>query len=509
MFTKPRTVLLTAVLAGLTISAAIVFILKESVFDYNSFSSDALKLDANESESQEPVIPEITKLQSSFETWSKHLLETSPQGIQTKRTICRELESGTQSCVFEGIVCVNVTSEAPSQPVYYFVDDSKPDDTEVPHDGWCIWTHTYADPRIFANRQWPILTNTVIPQRSCILGRYRNSSSLFGSSLSGSNENRQRPRIRWLTSLHAVYLMFASNDHNDHLLKDIIWLLDTTLFQASLDLKQRPGYTDYRENDDEDTHFFRRPQHIYLPQTQQNFVAQTGRDVNRLTYSIVLQKDIRKLYPQLTDDQLHNNSFWGIGRKATPLLDAFPELIDNNELVFHGDLLTQSDTDLVCTPRITIGSRSQDTGHERNCRYIRSKTYELYGIQRPPLRRVGFATYPQPPKSILILNRHINRDIGNGMELFETLKEAFGPHDVEVKYITTTNLSTAEDFVRLYSSAGVIISPHGSHNMGAIWMQRYRYVRTLASPLFLFFFDSVDIVSMSEIRSYSQSISTY
>lgn len=439
-------------------------------------------LSSNSSNSSN-FLSELRSLQSNFDTWLRHLIQTSPGGIRTQRTACRELEIGAQTCVFEGIICANVSS-TPSDfnPVYYLVDDTKPDGEIVAHDSWCRLRHVSGDPRTFGNRQWPRLNNTFVPQLSCLNATYRTTSSLFGYDRNGlSNSQSFSSNIRWFSSLHSVLLTYQNNDHNYHLLVDIYWLLDLALFQKSLDIRPRPGHPESHLPSDEDLTLFHQPQHYYMGQSKEDFIRQTRRDENRLAYAIIMQKDPRKLYSNFSDDELHAPS--DIERPSAPLLDAFPELVSQNEMLFHGDMFANQ-SDLVCTARLTVGAKIQDTGHERVCRHIREKSYELYGLQRPPIKRVGRLNFPQPPKSILVLNRHASRKIGNPNELLRGLRTAFEPLGVEIKYITTQNLRTAEQLVRVFSSAGVIIAPHGGQNIGALWMQRFRYV--VRSKLFLF-----------------------
>lgn len=455
---------------------------------------------------------DIESLKTDLDTWLQYMRYAKKYGendqhdaaenqVKTVRTACRELEARAQTCVFEGIACINVSRSAPlSRAQVIFVDDYQSDGTPVPSDKWCQNRHMSADPRYFSSRHWPFLTNTVSPQQSCLDAYYRKSTSLFtNSSLNAENNlphaglpSVNMSRIKWLPSISLVDLDYVEGSHNNHLLKDIIWLLDISLFQDSLAVQHPPtNNPSYNEG----LHLFRKSKHIYLPQSRIQFEKQLSADINRLTYSLILQKDVRKLYPNVTNEDLHNSP--SIKRTAISILDAFPELIkngssishtndntssdkgaspDSGELIFHQDIvLNQNETDLVCTPRIMVGAKIGNGAHERVCREIRSRAYDLYGIKRPPVVFKGQIRFPQPPKSILVLDRHITRKIENAKELVDALKNRFEPDGVNVSYITTSNISTAEGFVRVYSSAGVIITPHGSHNMGLLFMHRYRY----------------------------------
>lgn len=484
--------------------------------------------------------------------------------VRTVRVGCRELDARAQTCVFEGVVCVNVSRSAPlSRPSVILVDDTQRDGTPVISDDWCKLRHKSADPRYFSSRHWPLLTDTVAPQRSCLDAHYRTSSSLFDTAATNTTTTPPAPsdngltermwgdmdfmkkyyrekrasvdmsRVKWVPSLSLVDLDYADNSHNNHLVKDILWLLDIDLFQDSLDIQPHPAHphhsraadshhpaapsahltpddhsdsptsktsasgsdgereSEEREGLNERYLMFRRSKHIYLPQSREQFEKQTSRDVNRLTYSIILRKNLTSLYPNITKDDLHTAPI--SPRKTTPLLCAYPELLsktnstnttsttpDNGresdgELIFHQDkVLQDNETELICTRRMMVGAKIGNGAHERVCREIRTRAFELYGIQRPPMRSRGQITFPQPPRSILVLDRHVSRKFGNAQQLLQALLHRFEPLGVAVNYLTTANMTTAEQFVRVYSSAGVIITPHGSHNMGQLFMHRYR-----------------------------------
>lgn len=415
----------------------------------------------------------ITEARLSFGSWIRHLRATTADGVvHTARTACRELEAGAQTCVFDGLVCADVRNTVSSaRPTFLFVDDGEEDGSEVAHDHWCELRHVSADPRYFSTRVWPIPNDTFAPRQSCLVARYTSFYSLFPHA----TDLRTPLRIRWLPSLHHVHLEFPHKDHNNHLLKDIAWILDSTLFQDSL--HPPPRSADYGNAGE-----FQQPAHIYLPQSRAQFELTTSRDVNRLVYSLVLRKDLHKLYPQISPSNLRSRS--ETHRYTATLTEAFPELLQKQQVLFHSDIRDDSSVDFVCAARLTAGARLANLGHERVCRHMRERGYALYGVERPPNRQVGFADYPQPPKSVLVLDRHTVRHIANAPQLVHALETQFGGSGVVVEYVNTSQLVTAEDYVRIFSRAGIVIAPHGSQNMGVIWMQRYRYDSILVCRVF-------------------------
>lgn len=155
---------------------------------------------------------------SSFESWVAHLqqvakAETGSENVTTERIGCREYEAGSQSCVFEGISCVDVRTPetnavAPLRGRVYIVDDSAPNGSEVPSDSWCQYRHQSASPRYFGPRHWPILKGTVAPQWSCLDGRFVSHKGLL-EMLSNGNSS-----IKWLENAALVDLDYKSNTHN-------------------------------------------------------------------------------------------------------------------------------------------------------------------------------------------------------------------------------------------------------------------------------------------------------
>lgn len=424
-----------------------------------------------------------THAQESFQTWLEYLRKNSPNHkIRTSRIGCRELQAGAQSCVYEGLVCIDTTGKPIDQdddddrPHAYFVDDNQGDGGEPPSDKWCSFRHQSSDPRYYsASRHWPILKKTFFPQHSCLRGKYRTAASLFGSD----NANMpKRIRVQWLPSLSLVDLDFKAFNHNYHLLMDIIWLLDAALWQQSVDLRLRPGDLTSTSSSPHDFSlaylFDSSPRHVYLPQSTANFSKQTDRDVNKLLYALILRLDLTRLYTARNISSRDIREPAETPREAAPLLEAYPNLIHDQRLLFHDDIVRSNQYDYVCTPRFRAGAKIGNGAHERVCRDMRKRSYELYGIAEPEVVRLGRALFPQPPKRIIIYQRHVTRPIANVDELEHALREAFGKYGVEVERYTTAEVLTAEDQVRMFARAGVVVTPHGSQSMGQIWMPRYR-----------------------------------
>eukprot|EP00177_Eucheuma_denticulatum_P003198 GFKZ01005773.1.p1 GENE.GFKZ01005773.1~~GFKZ01005773.1.p1 ORF type:complete len:513 (+),score=39.30 GFKZ01005773.1:203-1741(+) len=453
------------------------YIMSATNTDMNSFSIPLHSITSNNSNtsllpvspSSTDVLEERARALETPHTWLQYLRNYYPKGVKTERIGCREMQAGGQSCVFEGFTCINTSSHKEfGRPEVYFLADNVPDGREVRGDNWCRLRHQSADPRYFASRHWPILEDTFIPQRSCLRALYRTQNSLFGGSdLSTLN-------IKWLDSLWLVDLDYIDNSHNNHLVKDIIWLLDVVLWQKGMDLRRRPGDVSTGEYSGTAGHLFSEgPQHIYLPQGEEDFNRQTSKDVNRLTYSLILQRDLAALYPNFTAEDMKRPPTER--RNAAPLLVAFPDIKNDERLLFHRDMIEKTPADLVCTPRFTSGAKIGNGAHERVCRYIRQRSYEFYGIQEPPMRRLGALYHPQPPKRLMILQRHVTRALANLKELEAAFRAEFEPHGVEVEVVSTKDIITAEDHVRTFSRAGVLFTSHGSQAMGQMWMPRHRY----------------------------------
>lgn len=408
--------------------------------------------------------------------WLNFLRSHSQNGSQTTRLGCREYAVGAQSCAYEGFVCINTSKHLEfGRPHVYFLDETEEDGEVVPSDNWCGYRHQSADPRYYGSRHWPIMNGTVAPQNSCLDAYYRKESSLVGGRLK-SDPSGRTGKIKWMPSLWLVDLDYVNNNHNNHLLMDIIWMLDAALWQQSVDLQAPPGISPV-ERVPVGQLFTERPRHVYLPQGRQDFIQQTSRDVNRLLYALVLQLDLSRLYPNHTKVQIQNPPRKGNSRFTESLLDAYPHLEKDQGLLFHRDIRDDDDVDLVCTPRFSAGAKIHNGAHERVCRVMRQRSYQLFGIKEPEMKRAGQAYFPQPPKRVVILQRHITRGIANADELAESLRDTLGKHGVEVEVIATEEVSSAEEHVRVFSNAGVVLTSHGSQSMGQIWMPRHRYVK--------------------------------
>lgn len=422
---------------------------------------------------------------------SKHIEATessqSYEPLVTNRTTCRELDSNAQTCLFEGLSCIETMSST-----VFIVDDKKNNYEDLKSDKWCSFRHQSADPKYFSSRHWPFFTDTVVPQRSCMKAKYINSQTLQQLLRRKSNLALQLHvgQVKWVSKLSLINLDYADNPHNNHLLKDIVWLLDASLFQQSvhgvLQNTQSSQLYSSTENQNElsplHKYIHRKNEHstfypydqIFLPQTREEFETQTSVDMNRLMYGIILQKPLTNLYVHSSSSskQTANTS-----NASRPLFDAYPELKD--QLIFKSTVNKDIDevsskTSLICTPKLLVGAKIADTGHERVCRHIRTKSYQAFGIKRPEVVRLGQIRYPRPPRSVLILDRHVTRRIENIETLRKELSAKLAFHEIELQYTSTEKLKTAEDYVRVFSSAGVILSPHGSQNMGLLWMQRHR-----------------------------------
>lgn len=402
----------------------------------------------------------FTALKYDPAAWLRHL-STHPY---TEREACRELTVNAQTCVYSGLVCFNTSQKYRSGlPKPIFLRNDKSHNTIIPSDNWCALRQNATDPKYnSASRYWPVSDKYFAAQQSCLLATFTNWKHLIGSD---DEQSIQRfiSKIRWEPHLRLVHFDYAAFNHNNHMLMDILWLLDISLFQDSLAIKRSPlsSFQDDLFGDD---------YKVYLPQSMTNFVRQTSKDLNRLLYAMVLRKNLTKLYPGRTPLDLKVET--PLRRYTSPLHAAYPEL--NESLVFHSAIYGDPKTDLVCTPRLVAGAKLGNGGHERVCRYMRERGYELFGIEAQPMKKIGRVNFPQAPKRIMIVNRHLTRVLQNHEELTKALKEKFEPMNVTVEYASTSHMTTAEENVRMMARAGVVITPHGSHTMSLIWMPRNR-----------------------------------
>lgn len=406
--------------------------------------------------------------------WYNHLISHSPSHtITTKRLACREYRDGAQACTFGGLICANTTPVANDQesspPHFYFVDDTQPDGTEPRSDLWCRRPRT-SDPRYYgASAHWPIRPNTTIPQQSCLRAYYRHSTSVLGADPSATLSS---PSVLWLPSaiwpIHLIY----NFKHNFHVFIDTIWLLDVRLFQESLQLSNPPDQSDPAASHNFADYFFSDgPKHVYIPQSREQFEKQTDDDLTRFVYALTLDLDPLRLYPNQTRKDLHTPQ---LNRHTVPFLTAYPELEGTRKILFHNELVKNPEIDLVCAPRLAAGPKQPSSGHERVCRELRKKGWEFFGLEMPEMKRVGRLLFPQPPKKIVLLNRHKTRQIENFEELVAGVRNAFEGEGVEVEAWTTKDLESVERQVRVFGGAGVMITPHGGQCQSLIWMPRHR-----------------------------------
>ena len=413
----------------------------------------------------------------TLDALTSEIRATTPmQNIRTVRVGCREYESGAQSCVFRGLSCVNVSSELrQKRPKFYLIDDENMDGEKVPAHRWCSYRYRSSDPRYFGSRHWPIPNDTVAPQWSCFDAQYRSYGSVFGPTQNLS-------RVKLVENLWLVDLDYASNDHNNHYLKDLIWILDVALWQQSLSIVKYPGTRNERHgNIILDNLFDEKERKVLMPQSQAEFLVQTNRDVNRLNFAIIFGRDPLRLFPNYNVEDLHTRG--KEQRRAVELFDAYPELIEEERLLFYKDYANDSGVDLICSPRLTVGSKLGNLGHERVCREIKERSWKVFGIAPPPMRDTGYLRFPQPPKRLIVLQRHISRKFENLGELASALRKALEkPFGIEVEINSTAFLKSAEDNVRFFSRAGVLLTPHGSQAMGQIYMPRHSAIIEVMPP---------------------------
>lgn len=393
-------------------------------------------------------------------------IDIASDGVRTQRIGCREYPKGGQSCVLQGIACVDVNEKRTKgvvRPRVYLIDDARRDGDIVSNDRWCQLRHRSSDPRYFASREWPPRYDLFAPRHSCLNAYWRTKSSLFRNYSSPA-------RVRWLDELALIDLDYVNNDHNNHYVKDIVWLLDVVLWQKALNQTSTLGTRDHLPQ-----LFPDHPKHVFMPQGIADFDKQTRRDVNRLNFALIFGLDPRELYRG--QHRLPDNKIW-----TRPLRTSYPQL--KERLVFYGNERVNTTNDLVCTRKMIVGSKLGDMGHERVCQYLRQESWRLYDIA-PPQRAVsGYLHYERPPRRVVLLQRHITRRIRNLDAVTAALRNAARKHVFEFELHSTAELKNAEDHVRFFSRIGVLLTPHGSQAMGAMWMPRHAALIEVFPPAY-------------------------
>lgn len=160
--------------------------------------------------------------------WMRLLRSHNSGHIKTVRRACREYTMGAQTCVYEGLLCIDTSGLGPEPPAdkldnptwwnpargkLFFIDDTKKDGAMVPHDNWCNLRGRSAEPWYYGSRHWPIMKNTVAPQQSCVEAYYRTSQSLFGSA--GENNRTLMRRIKWAPDMWYIDHDYPGLPHNN------------------------------------------------------------------------------------------------------------------------------------------------------------------------------------------------------------------------------------------------------------------------------------------------------
>lgn len=381
---------------------------------------------------------------------------------ETGRIGCRKFPKGGETCAFSGLACIDFNESlhegnnaGNKLPQVYFIHDNHTDGAGVTHDNWCGQRFRSADPLYFGPREWPPSSDLVLPRWSCLKAHWRTTDSLF--------RNKSRPvTVKWVPNLSVINLDYERNSHNNHYLMDIIWLLDLKLWKDS----QSKSFTQLKE-------IFSRQTHFMFPQSRDDFVSQTDTDINRLLFTLIFGLNASELYKNQTRDQETKKL------STQPLLEAFPALEDR--LVFsrtNQDKLDYNSSrvnDLICTTKLFAGAKLGNLGHERVCTYLRKSSYDLFGVKVPEINypNTGYLWIDQPPRRVILLHRHISRGFRNLNEIVKALNETSEKYKFEFEMHTTEELKTAEDNVKFFSRAGVLLTTHGSQSMGAIWMPRH------------------------------------
>lgn len=401
---------------------------------------------------------------------SNHITELSKN--ETGRIGCRTFPKGGETCAFSGIACVDMDESLNENnhagniiPQVYFVHDGHNDGAGITHDNWCGLRYRSADPSYFGPREWPPVSEVVSPRWSCLKAKWRTSNSLF--------RNKSKPvTIKWVPDLSIINLDYERNSHNNHYLMDLVWLLDLRLWKNSLSVT----FTQIREIFSEQTNFM-------FPQSREDFIEQTATDINRLLFTLIFGLNSSKLYLNQTRDTETQKI------ETRPLLESYPIL--SKKIIFARKKRKKSEKvpnskDLICTRKLFAGAKLGNMGHERVCSYIRESSFELFGIQLPEKNypNTGYLWIEQAPRRVILLQRHITRGFENYDELVKSLNRTAARYDFEFELHSTGELKTAEDNVRFFSRAGVILTTHGSQSMGVMWMPRHSALIEVFPPAY-------------------------
>jgi len=378
---------------------------------------------------------------------------------ETRRVGCREYPNGGESCVLEGIACVDlsktpkVRSEDGFRYLLYLVDDNRRDGETVFSDSYCQKSDISADPKYYGAKEWPPRENYFAPRHSCLNAQWRTKASLFGN-------RTNPPKVRWLEDTSLMDLAFLDFNQNNHYLTGASWMLDVALWQNLM------------SRIDKYPTLFAQPKHILFPQRLQDFIKQSN-EFNRVNLAIILGLDASELYrgqkPQAD----------GI-RAAKPFIDAFPEAKEG--FIFYPDEQNKDRSNLVCTKRLSVGARMADLGGERVCNHLRNKTWELFNITLPPFVHAGgYLEYHRPPRRVVLRQQEMDRGFGNIDDLSTALYIAAAEYNFEFEIIPV-RANHVEEEVRIYANTGVLLTTQDV--LGPIWMPRHSAVVEVHPPGF-------------------------
>ena len=411
-------------------------------------------------------------------------------GIRTERDGCLEYSNGGQTCVYSGIMCVLVNkdqAEYVTQPHVFFVDDSHKNYIPVSNDKWC-------DNRIGNGpTEWPPKNEYFAPRHSCMYARWRTYSSLIANML--------RPvKVKWIESLSFIPLDYQDHNNSLNFVMNNLWLLDTKLWQKSLEFSKT------RRNM---TKLFPKSTHILLANSKSQF--SNLNDLSHFLFALLLQLDVKHLYHKQSIDE--DKHLW-----TKSFFDSFPSLSQN--ILFYQDEMIHSKNDLICTRRLTVGPKSNSLGHPRVCEYLRTSGWDLLDIKQSENidgTNGEIIKFSKPPRKVVLLQRHGQGSIRNLDELSESLKQAATKFGFEFELHSTETLKTAVEYIRLFSNVGVLLTPHGDHEIGTIWMPRHSAVIEIFPPGFadltyqrlsesckLWYFDMVTKVPVDKRTVYKE-----